>query len=183
MSVGVRLFLVLLALLAAAAGVLGLALGFDLVQLPGLGTSLISLDGDPVAAMGGGLLLLALFLLILGLKSTRKPEPQSVLQTSLHGEIRIAIVAMENMVLRVVQQTEGIKDGGRRVYQSPEGLVIQLKIRVMPDLELPGLVSGLQEKLKEYLEQVTGLVVHEVKVLVENIILDQVPAKKMIRPN
>jgi hypothetical protein len=184
MSVAVRLLLVLLGLLMIAAGVLGLALGFDLVPEPGLGTSFMALTGDPVAvAVGGGLLLIGLILLALGLRSTRKPVPETVLQTSEHGEVRIAIIAIENMVLRVVQQTQGIKDGGRRVYNSPEGLVVQIKIKVMPDLELPGLIAELQEKVKGYLEQVTGIVVQEVKVLVENIILDQVPAKKIIRPS
>lgn len=184
MSVAVRFFLVLLGLLMIAAGVLCLALGFDLVPEPGLGTSLMALSGDlAAAAVGGGLLLGGLVLLVLGLRSTKKPVPESVLQTSEHGEVRIAIIAIENMVLRVVQQTQGIKDGGRRVYSSPEGLVVHIKIRVMPDLELPGLISELQPKVKAYLEEVTGIVVHEVKVLVENIILDQVPAKKIIRPS
>ncbi len=183
MSSAARLFLVLLGLLLAAAGLLALALVFGLVQEPGLRTSLFALAGDPVAAVvGGGLLLVAVILLSLGLRSTGKPVPDSVLQTSALGEIRITIVAMENMVLRVVQQIQGVKDGGRRVYPTPEGLVVQVKIKVMPDLELPGLVSELQEKVKGYLEQITGLVVHEVRVLVENIILDQVPSKK-IRPN
>ncbi len=184
MSVGVRLFLVLLGLLMIAAGLLCLAIGFDLVPEPGLGTSLMALSGDPVvAAVGGGLLLVGLILLALGLRSNKKSVPESILQTSELGEIRIAIIAIENMVLRVVQQTQGVKDGGRRVYSSPEGLVVQIKIKVMPDLELPGLISELQEKVKGYLEQVTGIMVHEVKVLVENIILDQVPAKKIIRPS
>jgi hypothetical protein len=184
MSVGVRLLLVLLGLLMVAAGVLCLALGFDLVPEPGLGTSLMVLAGAPVvAAVGGGLILFGVILLALGFRSTKKPAPETVLQTSEHGEVRIAIIAIENMVLRVVQQTQGVKDGGRRVYSSPEGLVVQIKIRVMPDLELPGLITELQEKVKGYLEQVTGIVVHEVKVLVENIILDQVPAKRILRPS
>ena len=173
----------LIGIIACRSRVLALALVFGLVQEPGLGTSLMELAGDPVAAVvGGGLLLIAVILLSLGLRSTGKPVPDSVLQTGELGEIRITIAAMENMVLRVVQQIQGVKDGGRRVYPSPEGLVVQVKIKVMPDLELPGLVSELQEKVKGYLEQITGLVVHEVRVLVENIILDQVPSKK-IRPN
>jgi len=184
MSVGVRLLLILLGLLAAAAGLLSLALGFGLVTESGLWTGLVYYAGrSETAAIGAGLILVSLLLLLSGLRATRKPMPETVLQTSEYGEVRIAIAAMENMVLRVVQQTQGVKDGGRRVIQSNEGLVVQIKVKVLPDLELPGLVSGLQMKVKEYLEQITGIVVHEVKVVVENIVLDQPPARKLIRPN
>ncbi|MBS3943112.1 MAG: alkaline shock response membrane anchor protein AmaP [Dethiobacter sp.] len=185
MNIGARLFMILLGLIAAAAGLLGLAIAFELLALPGWGISLSNnLEGSPLAlAAGAGLLIAAFLLLVSGLRAGRKPAPDTVLQTSALGEIRIAILAMENMVLRVVQQTQGVRDGGRFVYQSNDGLVVKIKIKVMPDLELPGLVAALQLKVKEYLEQITGFVVHEVKVVVENIILDQAPAKKLIRPN
>lgn len=184
MNIGARLFVILLGLSAAAAGLLGLALGFELLVLPGPGTGLNYYAGSPLAlAAGVGLLMAALLLLVLGMRTGRKPAPETVLQTSALGEICIAILAMENMVLRVVQQTQGVRDGGRFVYQSGDGLVVKIKIKVMPDLELPGLAAALQIKVKEYLEQITGFVVHEVKIVVENIILDQAPAKKLIRPN
>ena len=117
-------------------------------------------------------------MLSLGLRSSKPAVPDNILQTSEHGEIRIAVVAVENMVLRVVQQTNGVKDNGRRVSHTPDGLVIQIKIKVMPDLALPDLVNELQARTKSYIEEITGLIVHEVRVLVENIILDQVPMKK-----
>jgi uncharacterized alkaline shock family protein YloU len=77
-----------------------------------------------------------------------------------------------------VQQTQGIKDVSRQVSFTPDGLVVRVKIRVMPDVPLPGLINELQSKTKEYLEEITGIVVHEVKVMVENIIVDQAVSKK-----
>lgn len=184
MNVGERFFMVLLGLLLLAAGLLGLALGLNLVPSPGLGTEIMKLSGMAVVAMaGGGLVLVGLILLVLGLRSTAAPVSNSIMQTSELGEIHIAIIALENMVLRVVQQTQGVRDDGRRVHQTADGLVAQIKIKVMPDLELPGLVAGLQERTRDYLEKMTGLVVNEVKVRVENLILDQVPSKKTVRPN
>ena len=154
-----------------------LALGLNLA--PGYGTNLVEILDRPVlAAAGAGLILVAVLLLSLGMRSSKPVLPDTVLQTSEYGEIRIAIVAIENMVLRVVQQTQGVKDNGRRVSYSPDGLIIQVKIKVMPDLELPELVNGLQVRVKNYVEEITGIIVHEVRVLVENIILDQVPLKK-----
>ncbi len=176
--------LVLLGLLQVGTGLFSLALGFDMVPAAiYLGPSLAALAGEPVAAaLGGGLLLVGLILLAMGLRfPPTEKAPDNVLQVSEFGEIRIAIVAIENMVLRVVQQTQGLKDNGRRVENSEEGLIIQVRIKVMPDLELPALIGELQEKTKKYIEDITGIMVQEVRVMVENIILDQAPAKKSAR--
>ncbi|MEW5785645.1 MAG: alkaline shock response membrane anchor protein AmaP [Bacillota bacterium] len=172
-----RLILILIGLLLAAGGLYLLALGLELVA--GYGTILTrALDKPVLMALGAGLLLVALIFLSLGMRSPRKIVPDTVLQTSEFGEIRIAVVAIENMVLRVVQQTQGLKDNGRKVAYTPDGLLIHVRVKVMPDLELPALIGELQAKVKNYVEDVTGIIVHEVKVLVENIILDQVPLKK-----
>ncbi len=184
MKSAARLVLVLLGLLQVGAGLFSLALGFDMVPADlYLGPSLSALAGVPVvAALGGGLLLVGLILLAMGLGSPPKEKtPDNVLQVSEFGEIRIAIVAIENMVLRVVQQTQGIKDNGQRAVNTEDGLVVQVRIKVMPDLEMPALIGELQERTKKYIEDITGIMVQEVKVMVENIILDQAPAKKSAR--
>jgi uncharacterized alkaline shock family protein YloU len=177
MKVIARLILVLLGLLFIGVGLYILACSFDLAGGT-WGTSLLGLVGMPVfVAIAGGCMVVGLILLSLGLRSTGEKKVQTILQTSEYGEIRIAIVAIENMVLRVVQQTHGVKDIGRKVGQTPQGLTIIVRIRVMPDLQLPGLISGLQEKIKNYVEEITGFIVRDVQVTVENIIIDQVPVK------
>ena len=172
-----RVVLVLLGLLFAAGGLYALALLLNLV--PDYGTSLVKMLDRPVlAAAGAGLIVIAVLFLSLGLRPSKPALPETILQTSEYGEIRITITAIEIMVLRVVQQTQGVKDNGRRVSYSPDGLIIQVRIKVMPDLQLPELVNGLQVNVKNYVEEITGIIVHEGKVLVENIVLDQVPIKK-----
>lgn len=93
------------------------------------------------------------------------------------GEVYITLSALENMVLRVVQRTRGIRDSSRSVIHTPQGLVVYLRVKVLPDQNLPDLTGELQNSVKTYLEESTGMFVNEVRVSVESIILDQVPVK------
>ncbi len=172
-----RVFVVFIGLLLIGSALFLLAVNFNLV--PGLGVSLPAWAGENIIFGAVAILLLiALILLVLGLRSPSKKESTAVLKGSEYGEILISIDALENMVLRVVQQIQGIKDVSRSVSYTADGLVVRIRIRVMPDVSLPGLSGELQSKTKEYLEEITGIVVHEVKVMVENIIVDQPRSKK-----
>lgn len=171
-----RIILIFFGLLFIGGALLLLAIYFNLI--PGLAIALPAWAAENVLlAIGSVLLLIALIFLSFGLRSSKKIG-NAVLKGSEYGEVLISITALENMVLRVVQQTQGIKDVSRQVSFTPDGLVVRVRIRVMPDVALPGLINDLQSKTKEYLEEITGIVVHEVKVMVENIIVDQVVSKK-----
>ena len=61
---------------------------------------------DVVFYAGGALLLLGFIPLVLGVSPSKK-KPETVLQTGALGEVRISLLALENMVLRVVQQMRG----------------------------------------------------------------------------
>lgn len=173
-----RFVLVFFGLLFIGAALFMLAVHYNLI--PGLILGLPAWAGETVVlAAGSVMLLIALILLSFGLRSSKKKVSNAVLKGSEYGEVLIAIPAVENMVLRVVQQTQGIKDVSRKVTYTPDGLVVRIVIRVMPDIALPDLIGELQAKTKEYLEEITGIVVHEVKVVVENIVTDQAaPSQK-----
>ena len=125
---------------------------------------------------GGALALIGLIPLLLGIFSPGK-RPETVLQRGDLGEVNITLNALENMVLRVVQRTKGVRGSRRRVLATPQGLTVTLGIRAAADENLPALTEELQKKIKEYLEGVTGIAVAEVRVKVEDIIIDQVPLK------
>lgn len=178
MNTFARIILVFISLLLIGASLFLLAAHYDVVPgmalsswMPGWVTETI------VLAAVGALLLLALIFLILGLKPKKKPG-NAVVKGSEFGEVMISINAVENMVLRVVQQTNGIKDVSRKVNFTPDGLIVRIVINVMPDIALPELIKELQSRTKEYLEEITGVTVHEVKVLVENVNMDQAASKK-----
>ncbi len=170
-----RLLLVILGLLMIGTGIFLLLASF--YPLGRYGIYILGLYGQTVPLYAGGALsLIGLIPFILGVSPSKK-KPEAVLQTGALGEVRITLHALENMVLRVVQQMRGIRDSSRRVIYTPQGLVVYLHVKVLPDQKLPDLTGELQNNVKNYLEEITGIIVSEVKVNVENIILDKVPVK------
>ncbi|NLA10722.1 MAG: alkaline shock response membrane anchor protein AmaP [Firmicutes bacterium] len=170
-----RLFLVILGLLVTGTGVFLLlatahpigALGYYLMR---------SYEQTALLCVGGALALVGLIPLIIGFSPPKK-KPATMLQSGELGEVRITLSALENMVLRVVQQSRWIRDSSRRVRATPQGLVIDLKIKVVADENLPVLTGELQKNVKEYLEEITGIIVSEVQISVQSVVLDQVPLK------
>jgi len=172
MKTVLKVILVFLGLFLIGAALFLAALNFNL--LPGLAVPLPSwVDETVLLASGSVMLLLALIFLSLGLRSGRKKIKNAVLKGSEFGAVMISIPAIENMVLRVIQQTQGLKDVSRTVSYTADGLLVKIKVKAMPDVTLPDLISSLQSKTKEYLESTTGITVSEVEVTVDNIIMDQ----------
>ncbi len=176
MKAAVRVLMVFLGLLFIGGALFLLALNYNLI--PGLALNLPQWAGETVLmATGVVFLLIALILLSFGLRSAKKGG-SAVSRSSEYGEVQVSIATLENMVLRVVQKTQGIKDVSRKITYTPDGLIVRIHIRVMPDEPLPGLINDLQSRTKEYLEDITGITVHEVKVIVDNIIIDQAASGK-----
>lgn len=171
-----RVITVFLGFLFIGGALFLLAVNYNLI--PGLAFFLPGWAGENVVlGVVIALLLIALIFLVLGLRKPRRAG-NAVLKGSEYGDVAISITAIDNMVLRVIQQTQGIKDVSRQVSFTRDGLAIKVRIRVMPDISMPGLTRELQSKVKEYVEEITGITVHEVKVIVENIVVDQAPSKK-----
>jgi len=175
MKIFFKILLVFLGCLFIGAALFLAAINFNL--LPGLTLPLPNwVDETVLLATASVLMLIALILLSFGLRSGKRMS-NAVLKGSEFGEVLISIPAIENMVLRIVQQTQGIKDVSRQVSHTADGLVVRIKIKVMPDVSLPGLISDLQSKTKEHLEKITGISVHEVKVMIENVVMDQAASR------
>lgn len=171
-----RVFIVFVALLLIGGALFLLAVNYNLV--PGLAVYLPGWAGEEVVIGAvAALLLIALIFLVFGFRRDKGPG-NAVLKGSEYGEVAISITAIENMIFRVVQQTQGIKDVSRKVSFTQDGLNITVKITVEPDVSMPAVTNELQAKVKEYVEEITGITVHEVKVMVENIVTDQAPTKK-----
>jgi len=142
----------------------------DMIFLPAWAGENVLIAGIAIFA------LVALILLALSFRPARKTA-DAVLKGSEYGEVVISIAAVENMVLRIVQQINGIKDISRKAVFTNEGFIINIKVGVKPDVALPELINDLQARTKEYIEEITGIKVLEVKVNVENINTEQSASK------
>lgn len=170
-----RVLLIILGVLMMGTGIFVLLATFQ-----PLGRAGAYLSGNygqtALLSVGAVLMITGLIPLLTGIFPPKK-QPGTVLQAGELGEVRITLIALENMVLRVIQQSRGIRGSRRKVVSTPQGLVVYLQVKVLPDQNLPELTGELQGRVKNYLEEITGIIVSEVKVNVENIILDQVPLK------
>ncbi len=171
MTTGERLYLGLLALSFAAAGI---ALGivatayFPLVFLR---TSLEAVYGNRnFMVLAGVMILLAVAVLAASLRRGERVE--TILQQGPLGEVRICFKAVENIVLRASKSIKGIREIKTKIVFSDSGVVIFLRAVIYPDQIIPQLTAELQAVVKDDVEKITGSSVAEVKVMIESIVTD-----------
>lgn len=102
--------------------------------------------------------------------SVRRPEGKHVvLAESAMGQIKVSLQAIENLVEKVVLQISGVKEVKPRIILVPQGVGIRVKVSVTPDVSVPDVSVEIQNKIKERVLEVTGIVISTVRVSVENI--------------
>lgn len=92
-----------------------------------------------------------------------------VLAESAMGQVRVSLTAIQNLVDKVVGQISGVREVKSRIVQVPQGVGIQVRVEVTPDVSVPSLSGDIQCLVKERVLEVTGISVNSVRVLVENI--------------
>jgi len=180
MNAGARLIVGIVGLILIIVGIFSAMLYMNFIDVAG--TALQGFAGQEEAALVG-LVLLVLGLILVGtslrgVSSGEGGKQQSIALYNQNGEINISFQAVENMALRVSREIHGIRDTSTKVKYTDEGLTIVLKVKVLPDMEIPPLSSDLQQKVKEYVEEKTGTPVNEVRITVENIVVDHMVTKQ-----
>ena len=113
-------------------------------------------------------------LLIIGLRLfwvslTRRNSGKAVVHDYMLGQVRISILAIENLVKKAVYQVPGIKEVKPRVVEHQKGMGLHIRAVVAPDISIPEASREIQQKVQDYLSQTTGITVTEIKVIVDNI--------------
>jgi len=99
-------------------------------------------------------------------------QGQAVVHESPLGEVRISLGAVENLVSRVARQIQGVRDVRSSVTNTPGGILVTVRSWVSPDVSIPSVSSEMQKSIKNYVANVVGTGVSEIRVLVENITTD-----------
>ncbi|KPU44914.1 hypothetical protein OXPF_13920 [Oxobacter pfennigii] len=113
-------------------------------------------------------LFLSCKLLISGISANRKAK-MNIVKPSQYGDIRISYETFESLALKTVKQITGIKDIKVKVAANEGTLIFEVELMILPDVNIPQVVSEVQSKLKNYIELITEVNVREVKVSVINI--------------
>lgn len=85
------------------------------------------------------------------------------------GEVKISLNSIENIALSASRRLNGVKDTKAYIYKRDSGVSVMIKAVVLADINIPALSEDIQVKVKKSIEESTGILVEEVKVIVENI--------------
>ncbi|SDX56711.1 alkaline shock response membrane anchor protein AmaP [Tepidimicrobium xylanilyticum] len=123
-------------------------------------------------AIGLALLLLSIRMLLIGLKiKGRKDNTTYLIQQTDCGEILISSETVKGLVESVFNKFTGIKNITTKVRILDGQIFINLKGEVYPEINIPETTKQLQNKVKEHVENSTGVKVSEIKVIISNVAL------------
>ena len=111
--------------------------------------------------------LISILFIVLSFKllfaGSRPNAPSSTLlrHTDL-GAIRVSVNALEIMVQKAVRGFNEVKDVRINIITEEDGIKIQLKLLIMPDIVLPDISASIQQKVKEYIQSYSGIMVKEI---------------------
>lgn len=120
-------------------------------------------------------LVLSIKLFFVGVKP-RASSSTLIKHTEL-GIIQVSINALEAMAQKAISDFEEVKDMRISISNDIDGISIRLKILVMPDVILPELSVAIQEKVKSYIENHSGVTVKEVLVYIDTLPKPQVKTR------
>ncbi len=93
------------------------------------------------------------------------------------GAIRVSVETLEIMTQKVVRSFNEVKDVRVNIITEEDGVKIQLKLLMMPDVVLPDVSASIQEKVKEYIQSYSGILVKEVFIYIDNLVTPQQRSK------
>lgn len=110
---------------------------------------------------------LSLMFLFSGIRSNK--DKKAVSKHTNIGEIRISLNSIENIAFTSSKKAGGVKESKTSVKKEEDGVAIEVRIVVMPDVSIPAISEEIQSRVKKAVEDAAGIVVKQVKVVVESI--------------
>lgn len=85
------------------------------------------------------------------------------------GTIRISANSIENIALGLSKRFNGVKDAKSKVRFTKQGVEVNVRLSVFPDVHVPNLCKSVQERIKESVENTMDISVSLVDVSVDNV--------------
>jgi uncharacterized alkaline shock family protein YloU len=89
------------------------------------------------------------------------------IERSMTGNIGITVPAVNAIIMMAVKKISGVKEVKAKISESPEGLIVDLQSMINPEYKVPEMSMDIQNAVKENLENIGGLKVAEIRVLVD----------------
>ena len=117
----------------------------------------------PIFFLGG-----SVRFLVSGLKR-RNGRGHSLIRHTAFGEINISLDAIEGMAQRSARAIIGLRDIKAKAHLVDDGIVINLTALALSDINIPEASVKVQQSIKGYVEECTGVSVKEIKVRINNL--------------
>jgi len=163
-----KALLALYSLLIMAIAIFIAAVSFEPVYLTVFSNYLSSNTGRITAAIVSLLFFIMGFKTLLSSFSKKMPQLISIQTTDL-GAVNITVTALDHLVSKAAKQIKEVKEIKSKVKPQTDGVLIFLNAGVSTESNLPFVTRELQDTIKGYIEQIAGINVLEVKVLVNYI--------------
>ncbi|MCL6593120.1 MAG: alkaline shock response membrane anchor protein AmaP [Alicyclobacillus sp.] len=96
-------------------------------------------------------------------------EPDYVLLPGEHGHIRISHDTIRQLANRTGKSVRGVQDFDTRIRSGNAGVLLSVRVRALPDLDLARMSAEIQDAVKAYVEKTAGVPVERVIVNVTEI--------------
>lgn len=98
----------------------------------------------------------------------RRPA-STLLKDNELGAVRISISTLDTLAQKAVRSFSEVKDVKSIILPEADFIRVQLKITVLPDIKMPELTQNIQSRVKEYIEELSGISVKEVQLYIDNL--------------
>lgn len=121
---------------------------------------------------GLGIFVVLVFALLMRMALSGRHRERYILKATNLGEVRISMLAVENLVRRAVREIKGVREADTFVDSDGEGLEVNLRLFVNPEVSIPGTIDAIEARLEEYIKAVVGVPVSKVVTVVANVAAD-----------
>ncbi|EPZ48952.1 alkaline shock response membrane anchor protein AmaP [Alicyclobacillus acidoterrestris] len=154
---------ILLFLLSIASLCLGVALALVGANVFGPDVqAYVEMSPVNVVAIVAGVIIVLIALRFLFYRVGRTPTTDYIALTGDHGQIRISFETLRQLANRRGNQVRGAQEFDTRIRQGQEGVVILVRMQVLPDIDIASTSREVQTVVKEYVEQHSGITVEQV---------------------
>ncbi len=113
-----------------------------------------------------------------------EPAPEGImLKNGEHGSSFLTLSAVDAMVKKFVRTNSKVRDCkvDVKAVDDAQNIALELKTVLMPDVVIPETCAELQKSLTEHLQNMTGVVVREVKITVEDSTEPATPKQRSVK--
>ncbi|WAH39005.1 alkaline shock response membrane anchor protein AmaP [Alicyclobacillus dauci] len=175
MSILDRILLFLLALASLCLGVILALVGANVLGPDTL--SMVSASPINIVAIVAGVIIVLIGLRFLFYRIGRPQLADFVAMTGEHGQIRISYDTIRQLANRRGGQVKGSEGLDTRVRPGEDGVIVLVRMQVLPDVDIAATSREVQTVVKEYVEHATSITVEQVLVHVSELSSSQKQGK------